>query len=203
MNRKAFYATLRGGVLFRTFTQRQVDAIEPILDEVADWPVPHGANVLAQVYHETGGGMYPVKETVMPHHKDPNPSDEEVIRRLDRAWERRQMTGVRQPYWRAGWFGRGGIQITHLRNYQKLSPIVGVDLVKDPDAALDPVISARIAARGCRLGAFTGKKLSDYDRPGGYDHRAARAIVNGDVPAMGPTIARYAQSFEAALRAAA
>jgi hypothetical protein len=147
--------------------------------------------------------MYPVKETVYPYSRDKNPTDARVIVRLDTAFAKGQLPWVKTPYWRDGGFGRGIIQLTHFDpNYRKMSPIVGVDLVSDPDKALEPLISAKIAAEGTRLGLFTGKKLADFDGPDGYDHFNARAIVNGDKHANGQKIADYAEAFTVALKAA-
>ena len=144
MNRSLFYAVLRRSkVLFgSSLGQRQVDGMEALLDAAHGLPVAYVGNILGQVYIETGGGMYPVKETVFANHRDKNPSDAKVIARLDRAFAKGQLTWVRVPYWRDGWFGRGQIQITHESNYRKLSPVVGVDLARNRDKALDPEISA-------------------------------------------------------------
>lgn len=203
MDRKAFFAHLRKrdvGIFGTSLSQAQVDATEALLDEMDGWPLAHVAHVLAEVYHETGGGMAPVKETVFRHSKDQNPPDAQVIRRLDNAWAKGQLPWVSKPYWRDGWFGRGQIQITHKDNYIKASDLTGVDLVKYPQKALRLPISAKIAAVGCRTGMFTGKKLSDFDGPE-YDHYNARAIVNGDKRKNGIKITGHAKEFEAALAA--
>ena len=211
MNKAAFYTHLRkrGGPFGTSMSQRQVDGIEAILDEGAGLPLPHLANVLAQVHRETGGGMYPVKETVYSWSKDKNPSDATVIARLDRAFAKGQLTWVSKPYWRSGFFGRGQIQITHIGNYLKMGGMVGVDLVANPSAALDLKTSARIAVRGMAAGSFTGRKMSDYNGTK-YDHAGARAIVNGDgkkrdkgsSATVGQIVAKNAAAFEDALTAA-
>lgn len=200
MKRKVFYMALRkrnSGLFGTSINQGQVDGIEAILAACIDLPVSFVAYMLATPYLETAQSMRPVKETVMPHHRDKNPSDREVIRRLDRAWARGQLGQVSRPYWRDGWFGRGFPQITHKRNYKKSSIDVGVDLIADPDLALDPVISAKILVMGSMAGTFTGKKLSDY-LPG--DYVGARRIINGRDRAK--EIAKYAIFFERALKAA-
>lgn len=201
MNRSAFFNHLRhSGVFATSLTGGQVNGCEALLDAGEGYDLPHLAHVLAEVYHETGGGMLPVKETVFAHSKDKNPTDKTVIGRLNRAFSRGKLTWVKTPYWRGGWFGRGQIQITHESNYRKASALVGVDLVANPNRALDLDISAQIACQGCRSGMFTGKRLSDFDGPE-YDHHNARAIVNGDKRAMGPTMVKYGKAFEAALHA--
>ncbi|WP_299830645.1 hypothetical protein [uncultured Roseobacter sp.] len=212
MDKAAFYKSLRrrnSGVFGTSLSQRQVDGVESILGAGNHLPLAHLAHTLAQVYRETGGGMYPVKETVYRSSKNQNPTDAQVIARLDRAWAKGQLPWVKSPYWRDGAFGRSQIQITHWDNYIKLSPHVGVDLRKNPDKALDPSISAKIAVKGCELGLFTGERLADFDRPDGYDHGDARSIVNGDERKRlkdGRTIAEqlqgWGEAFEQALSAA-
>lgn len=212
MNREAFYAYLRSkevGPFGTSLSQRQVDGIEALLDAgvASNLPIAHMANVLSQVHHETGGGMYPVKETVYPASKDKNPSDKTVIGRLDRAWGAGKLPWVSEPYWRDGWFGRGVIQLTHRDNYKRMSSVVGHDLVSNPDLALDVSVSAAIAVEGMRLGLFTGKKLSNYSGDVTFDHQGARAIVNGDRSkkdgslTIGQKIEANAKNFESALLA--
>jgi hypothetical protein len=185
MNREAFFAHLRrrdSGVFGTSLTQPQVQGIEAILDVADGLPLHHVANILAQVYRETGRHMAPIKETVMSHHKDKNPSDAEVIRRLDRAFAAGQLTWVRTPYWREGWFGRGQIQITHRVNYERLGKRIGVDLVSDPSRTLDLTTSAMIAVIGMTEGMFRKHRLSDYNFPADLDAPVARnprRIVNG------------------------
>lgn len=205
MNRKAFYAQLRkrnSGVFGTSLTQGQVEGMEALLTAGQYLPLAHLAHVLAEVFHETGAKMMPVRETFAR-------SDDEAIDRLERAWRRGQLTWVTKPYWRKDkdgktWLGRGAIQITHPENYQKATKLTGVDLVSNPNAALQINVSAKIAVEGCRTGMFTGKKLSDFDRATvGYDHFNARSIVNGDKGAMGKHMEAYGRAFERALEAAA
>ena len=180
MNRVKFFNALRtrSSVLFgSSLTTPQVMGVDALLDAGKDLPLHHMANVLAQVHHETGGGMYPVKETVLPNHNDKLPSDAEVKRRLEAAWSsgRLRQVGVKTPYWRDGAFGRGQIQITHEKNYAKF----GITNYSD---ALKLDVSARIAVEGMRDGMFTGKKLSDYDFPSALNNPPRtnpRRIVNG------------------------
>jgi hypothetical protein len=196
MSRKAFYDAIRpafGGKL----SQRQVDGMDALLDEGRDLPLHHMAHVLAHVRRETGGYMAPIKETVMLHHKDKNPSDAEVIRRLDVAFAKGQLKGVKKAYWRDGWFGRGQIQITHKDNYDRFN--VG------KEEAMHLPVSARIAVQGMARGMFRGKKLGDYDFPAALDNPPAtnpRRIVNGEDGSDKEVAASHRQ-FAAALEAAA
>ncbi len=72
----------------------------------------------------------------------------------------------------AKYIGRGPIQITGRSNYTTYSNILGVDLVNNPDLALDPVIGARIAVDFWkRKGCDTAAGLKDFIK--------ARKLVNG------------------------
>jgi len=135
------------------------------------------AYILATASWETGGAMKPIKETVMPYHKDKNPSDATVISRLD-AWARK--TGrTRNIYWRDGWFGRGYVQLTHRANYVNASNKLGVDLVARPADAMRPDIAVKVLVRGMLEGWFTGKRLGAYVDAAKTDFDGARRVVNG------------------------
>lgn len=203
MNNAAFFDAMRkhfGGRL----SDYQVQGMSALLLAGADLPLQHMANVLAQVRRETGDHMAPIKETVMPYHKDKNPSDATVIARLDKAWKAGKLRGVKEPYWRDGWFGRSQIQLSHRRNYERMGLAIGVDLLRNPQLALNLDVSAKIAVTGMRDGMFTGKRLSDYRFPEAVDNPAAtnpRRIVNGP-DGSDKEVARFHRQFAAALEAA-
>lgn len=75
--------------------------------------------------------------------------------------------------------GHGFVQLTGRANYQNMGNILGVDLIDNPDLALDPNIAAQIADYGMLNGSFTGKKLSDYINDTTVDFYNARRIING------------------------
>jgi predicted chitinase len=210
MDRAKFFAGLRSrdsGVFGTSLSQAQVDGIEAILDACTRRNVTdphHVSNVLAQVYHETGGHRLGIKETVMPGHKDKNPSDATVIARLEAAWKAGKLPWVKTPYWRDGAFGRGPIMLTHWANYDKFAKRLGVPLRQKPELALDPKIGADIAVVGMSEGMFTGRKLSDYQFPAALDAIPAsnpRRIVNGQ-DGTDVTVAGYHRAFHRALIAA-
>lgn len=187
MDKQKFYQALRASkdIFGSSLSTRQVDGMEALIDTGMDAGLPthYLANVMANVYRETGGGMYPIKETVYPSHKDQNPSDATVIKRLDSAFAKGQLKWVKTPYWRDGAFGRGQLQITHWDNYKKLGDMLGIDLRGNPSLALQPRISAAIAIVGMTTGVFTGKKLSDYNFPADLKNPPKthpRRIVNGE-----------------------
>ncbi len=93
---------------------------------------------------------------------------------------------LQNAYWLTGYYGRGFSQLTWLKNYRKFKTIVGVDLVAQPDKALEPEIGAKILVYGMVNGSFTGlgllsaNKLSKYFKPMETpDWIGARQIVNG------------------------
>ncbi|MDI6854381.1 MAG: SH3 domain-containing protein [Deltaproteobacteria bacterium] len=113
------------------------------------------AYVLATVEWETGGTFRPVREAYWK-------SEE---------WRRRNLRYY--PY-----YGRGYVQLTWKENYRKYSEILGVDLVSEPDLALEPETALFILAHGFRTGAFTGKKLTDYVNEEKTDFLNARPCIN-------------------------
>ena len=63
-----------------------------------------------------------------------------------RMYEGRKDLGNIYPGDGAKYHGRGFIQLTGRHNYQKYGNALGVDLVNNPDLALNPTVSARILA---------------------------------------------------------
>lgn len=95
--------------------------------------------------------------------------------------------------------GRGHVQLTGRRNYAKAGKAFGIDLIKEPDLALTPDVSARVLITGCLEGWFTGRSLGQYITPDMRDYKNARRVVNGlDKAAQ---IAAMAKVFESALSA--
>ena len=191
---KQFFDVVRADLFGGRMTADQVEGCEAILRASRLMPLTHRAYLLATAYHETARSMMPVKETVMPHHRDKNPSDAEVIRRLEAAWARGRLPQVKTPYWRDGWFGRGYVQLTWRNNYDRAGRALGLDLIGRPELAMVPEHAAAILARGCAEGWFTGRKMADY-----ASYRDMRRVVNGLDCA--DEIAGHAAAFERALRA--
>lgn len=190
-NPGAFFDHIRGdaGELFPTIKQSQVDGIEETLRQAAGLlPLSWCAYTLATEYHETARRMQAVREGL-------DVSD---------AWRKKNLR-----YY--PWYGRGEIQLTWERNYafatKRLNELgiedaAGntVDLVANPDQALDPVVSTAVMIYGMLEGWFTGKKLRDYipAAPEREHYVNARRIVNGLDKA--DLIAGYAIEFEKALK---
>lgn len=157
------------------------------------------AGILATVWLETGGYMRPIKETVMPYHKDKHPSDGTVINRLDNAWVKGRLGQVSNPYWQDGWFGRGFPQLTHERNYKKAEAETGIPFHSNPDLMLEAGPSAKVLVKGSMEGWFTGKKIGDYITLKKSDFYNARRVINGTDRAG--EYARYCKQFDDALTA--
>lgn len=160
------------------------------------WRPSWTAYMLATAYHETAHTMQPIKEFGSADYfrkmYDKNGDRPHVARDLGNT-----VAGDGAKF-----AGRGYVQITGRRNYADWSKRLGVDLLKEPDKALDPDIALRILMEGSELGTFTeGKhKLADYLTAATRDYRNARRIINGIDKAA--KIAGYAVRFEEALLAA-
>lgn len=91
--------------------------------------------------------------------------------------------------------GRGHVMITGHDNYLNFSAITGIDLIREPDRALEPEVSYLILSHGMTRGSFTGKNLATFINPTKCDYFNARKIINWlDQAAV---IAGYAKDFEA------
>ena len=112
--------------------------------------------VLATVQHETNNTFKPVKEAYW----------------LSEKWRKKNLRYY--PY-----YGRGLVQITWKSNYEKFGKLLGIDLVKKPDLALEPGNAIFILVYGMKHGVFTGKKLDDYFNSKGSNFIKARKIING------------------------
>ena len=194
MDRSAFFADLRKGLLGPTLDQDEVSGCESVLDAMVGLPLSWCAYALATAYHETAHTMQPIREFGGPKY---------LTRMYDVTGARpalaRQM-GNTEPGDGVKYCGRGYVQLTWKVNYAKAGAKIGVDLVNHPDRAMVPANAARIMREGMVEGWFTGRRLKDY-LPGRIgvlaQYQQARRIINGaDKAAL---IAGYAKQFEAAL----
>ncbi|CAN7625087.1 hypothetical protein [Aminobacter sp. LjRoot7] len=90
------------------------------------------------------------------------------------------------------WVGEGLVQVTWEENHRKFGATAPGQMMTWP-------IALRAIFDGMTKGMFTGKKLADYISGEKCDYVGARRIVNGTDRA--DDIARYAETFEGALRA--
>lgn len=117
------------------------------------------AYVLATVEHETAGTFRPVREAYWL--KDPDA----------------YLKKAHPDYY--PFYGRGYVQLTWKANYANYGALLGIDLVGNPDLALDPAIARFVLVHGFKTGAFTGKSISDYVNGGNVDFVNARRCING------------------------
>jgi len=202
MYHATFFAALRrreSGVFGTSLSQQQVDGINGILaafDTHGDGWRSTLAYALATAYHETGGRMSPVREGFAS-------TDEGARRAVNRlAAQRGPNSAVAkyaqpQPPHGHVYYGRGQVQLTWLDNYRRSSADAGVDLVENPDAMLDPLISARVLIRGLMDGRWNGHGHGIHHYLGQGDWINARRTVN--VLDKAEKIAAYAHAFDAAL----
>ena len=170
----------------RSINQKFVDSINGLFQVFNEYNKEDGtsflniAYCLASVHHETNQTFLPLREYGKGKGK-PYGSNIDI--------DGSRYHGLDHIY-----YGRGYIQITWLSNYIKLGKLLGIDLVNDPDLALDPVVAAKILVVGCLRGIFTGKSLSDYIKTGKrLEFIRARRVVNGNDKSE--LIATYAEKF--------
>jgi hypothetical protein len=191
--------------MFGVLTADQVRGIEGIINafnEVGDGDKDTLAYALATAFHETGKRMVPVREGFCA-------TDADARRAVERlALKRGPNSAVAKyakptgPYGHV-YYGRGHVQQTWLDNYKKSSADAGIDLVKNPDAMLDPKISARVLIKGLIDGRWNGRGygLPYYEGADDFlsDDEAieARRTVNGSDKAK--LIAGYHRNFYNAL----
>lgn len=194
MDRRVFFDRVRQSVFRGRLQQGQVDGMNAVLDawdesgfEDRRWL----AYMLATDYHETAHTMQPIKErggrSYFMRMYDKTGNRPHVARRL----------GNTQVGDGAKFAGRGYVQLTGRSNYRKASKVVDVDLLADPDMAMDPHVAAKVMFHGMVNGWFTGKKLSHYFKDDRTDWISARRIINGTDRAS--LIAGYARKFYAAI----
>lgn len=193
MNRETFFAFARRAPFGGRLTQQQVDGLTAILDAWRGDDDRHLAYILATAFHETGGRMVAVREG---------------FARTD-AGARRAVANRRygRPDAETGhvYYGRGHVQLTWKANYKKMGDALGIDLVHNPDLALDPAHSVRILIEGMTnghtgVGDFTRKSVEDYFNETTDDPEGARRVVNGTDKAS--LIAGYHGAFLDSIKAA-
>lgn len=195
---KEFFDTVRP--MFRKLTTDQVVAMEYIVKYLVEHGVSrlHAAYILATIFHETAMWMEPIREGARRYGH--NYTDAQSRRAIEVAVAKGLIArNYALPHPKTGhaYYGRGLVQITHYENYKKLGPLVGADLVNEPDRALEFDTALAITVIGMRNGLFTGKSLESIKSQA--DYRAARAMINGDVRKNGQLIADQANTFYDAL----
>lgn len=179
INRNTFYNRIRSTVFTGKLSQLQVDGIEVIINE---WEsrmlqdIRWLAYILGTTYHESAHTMQPIAEY---------------------GRGKGRLYGIADTDTGQVYYGRGFCQITWKDNYRTFANLLGVDLVRHPDLAMDCKIATDILFEGMLKGLFTGRKLPDYFNEKKADWVGARRIINGLDRAQ--VIAEYAKQFHSSL----
>jgi hypothetical protein len=181
-DRKIFFDGFRQR-LDATIEQGQVDGLEFLLGRLESDPhwkdLRHTAYALATVFHETAYSFQPVEEG--------------YYLGTDRKVKAHQKSLRYFPF-----FGRGYVQLTWRKNYEKAGKALGIDFINSPGLALVPDHAFDVLTLGLFRGWFGGK-LTTYINDKQTDYVNARKCVN--VLDKAGIIAGYAGSFEKILRA--
>ena len=89
------------------------------------------------------------------------------------------MYRAQSQYWDTGYFGRGFVPLTWESNYKRFATVLGLDLLGNPDLALDPETAAKFICLGMTRGFFTGRSLKDFFNGSKVEWTNARKIING------------------------
>lgn len=199
INRDFFFDHIREYLFNGSLRQSQLNGMNAILDK---WEAESSkdddrwlAYMLGTTHHETGRTMQPVRETFAA-------TDDDAIKRLEKAWAAGKLPWVKTPYWRRdadgkSWLGRGFVQLTHKANYETLGKAIKVDLITDPDRAMDLDTALKVLFVGMRDGLFTTAKLADFFNVSKENWVQARKIINGLESA--DLVASYAKTYYAAI----
>lgn len=200
-----FYNVLRDDkMLGPTISQDEFEGCDRIIRAcgLAGWGMSWTAYALATTYHEVNGTMQPIREMGGPAY-----FTRMYDIRGDRPAKAREL-GNLTPGDGARYFGRGYVQLTGRTNYDRATKKLRemgftVDLIANPDQALEPDIAAAILVAGMREGWFTGRDIDDDLPAKGQATReqfiASRDIINGKD--RQDLIAGYAMTFQQALAA--
>ncbi|MFM2386905.1 MAG: hypothetical protein RL660_1662 [Bacteroidota bacterium] len=176
INRTKFFSTIRNtpALGLRKLSDSQVQGLNYILDEweaqASLQDLRHLAYMLATVHHECAKTMQPI---------------EEYGRGRGRRYGKRiKQSGQSYTWPNKLYYGRGYVQLTWYENYELMGRLLGIDLLKHPELALQPDIAARIMFEGMCKGAslrgdFTGRNLEQYFNAKTEDPLNARRIING------------------------
>ena len=187
INKEYFYQAIKEQKLFTSLTTKQVESMDTIINE---WDLKGYtdlrwlAYMFATVYHETGRTMRPI---------------EEYGKGAGRPYGKKiKHSGIVYTIPNKIYYGRGHVQLTWYENYELMGRLLKVDLLNNPELALDLKIATDIMFEGMTKGAssvgdFTGKCLEMYFSSTVEDWTGARKIINGTDKAE--LIASYGRLF--------
>jgi hypothetical protein len=179
MDRTIFFNNVRQYPFPNRLTDTQVKGMEAILDaweQRADLTdLRWLAYMFGTTFHETAFTMQPIRE-------------------YGRGKGMRYGTT---------YYGRGYVQLTWKDNYQKMGELLKVDMVANPDLALELDIAAKVMFHGMEKGMFRADgQGKPYNLPRYFhdesDWYNARNIINGKLDCT-TKISEYARAFWYAL----
>ena len=168
---------------------------------LAKWPMSYTAYALGTAYHETAHTMLPIQEkggaSYYTRKYDIQGANPKKAREL----------GNLTPGDGARFCGRGYVQLTGKANYakatKKLKALgINVDLIANPERAMEPPIAALIMVYGMIEGWFTSRKLPD-DLPAKGPATLRQFVLSRDIingTDMDDEIAAYANDFQTGLQ---
>ena len=207
INRNFFFDHVKSDLFGGKLTQSQTDGLTFILDcwekDHSDWDTRWLAYALGTTHLETGQAMQPINEKGGAKYFESmyGPTGHNPKRAKDMG---NTAAGDGTKY-----HGRGFVQLTWKVNYKAMSDHLTsefgkkVDLVQNPDLALEPDYAAEIMFHGMNVGTFTSRKFSNYFTKNANgtvakdDWVGARAIINGNDKA--PIIAGFGKKYYAAI----
>jgi hypothetical protein len=189
MNKHIFFDNISKSLFNGQLTYHQKNGIDFKLTAFDIYDDRWRAYMLATVLHETGRTMHPVEEVGKGRGK---PYGRKI------KHNRTAYTFPDRLY-----YGRGDVQLTWYENYELMGKLLNYPLLKYPELALEPDISARILIEGMthgksNRGDFTGVSLENYFNNHKEDPINARRIINGLDQAS--LIAKYYRLFLNAIR---
>lgn len=197
IDRAKFFEAIRHSPFLGHLTDQQVQGMSDLLNvwERVGWKSAwYPAVNFANIYRETGGLMWPVREGFKK-------TDEEARQHVLMMFNRGIIhSDYAAPSHGHSWFGRGRVQTTFYDNYVKVGKRFGIDCVNHPEVLLDSAVDAEVAVVGHLEGIWTGHKLSDYLDRKPPDLINSRRCINGTDHAQ--EIAGVAKQFFADFTAA-
>ncbi len=184
-----FFPIVRNSVFPHRLTQEQVNGMNAIIkawDSSVFGDLRWLSYMMATAFHETGGRMQPISEL----------GGYDYCERMYGPFGRRPNTARQMGNTHMGdgykYRGRGYVQMTWHNNYLHAGAIIGVDLVGNPDLAMQPDIAAKVMFAGMTDAkiifddfsddqnfTFTGRSLEDCFSDRVDDPYNARRIING------------------------
>lgn len=187
IDRVAFYASCADSFpkyLFKDKSRLTFDGIFDYWDVTSYEDKRWLAYILATAHRESAGTMQPVREGLCKT----NQCSIDAVTRYMNDHDRPKTDNYALPDSKGNsYYGRGLVQITHKKNYERISKNLGWGelLVKDPDLALDRDRAIKILVEGSVQGMFTKDRKSGkwrdfpmYFNDTKTDWLGARGVIN-------------------------